>query len=251
MVTPVLFVQTTWTHTPSFLSLARAPDAHYLCHRCCSFRTLRTPRDFTRPVCSWRALLVPPMMQLVQSPHVSSLHSTHVVLAHTTCVTDVAAYALSARLKPLLDPYTPGAHYLYRQCYRLFYLRTFRAFTRPAWSWRELPVPPMLQLVHSSHASARLEPLLDQRDPGVHYLCHQCCSLCTVRAPRAFTRPGFSFQVLLVPPSLQLVVQSLNATGVYSTRLPRQAQTAPQMLHSLCSLQTPRFFTRPGFPGRH
>ena len=76
--------------------------------------------------CSWCALLLPPVIQLVQSPHASSLHSTRVILARTTYTADDVACASSTRL----------------------------TFTRPAWFWRALPLPPMLQLVHSLHASS-------------------------------------------------------------------------------------------------
>ena len=169
------------------LRSACAPGAHYLCHRCCSMCTLHTPRAFTRPVCSWRALLVPPVVQLVQSPHASSPYSTRVVLTRTTCVTDVAACALF----------------------------TLRAFTRPVRSRRALLVPPIMQLVQSPHASSlystrvllarstctaddaacaiseRLGPLLDPSSPCRHELSRRCYSLCSLRTPRAFTRPGF------------------------------------------------------------
>ena len=81
----------------------RGPGAYYLCHQCCSLCTLRTPRAFTRPVCSWPALLVPPMMQLVHSSYASSFYSTRVLLARTTRTTDNVACAISKRLEPLLD----------------------------------------------------------------------------------------------------------------------------------------------------
>ena len=91
-----------------------APGAHNLYRRCCSLCNLRTPRPFTRPVCSWRAQFVPLMMQLVRSPHASGFYSTRVLLARTTCIADDAAWAISARLDLLLDPCAPGAHNLYR-----------------------------------------------------------------------------------------------------------------------------------------
>ena len=100
----VLVELTLWTHTPSMLSSACASGAHYLCHRCCSLCTLRTPRAVTRLVCSWRALLVPPLMQLVPSSHASSLYSTRMLLACTTRTANDAAGALSKHLGPLLDP---------------------------------------------------------------------------------------------------------------------------------------------------
>ena len=59
---------------------------------------------FTRPVCSWCTLLVPPLMQLVQSSHASSLYSTRVLLERTTCTTVDAACAIFERLGPFLDP---------------------------------------------------------------------------------------------------------------------------------------------------
>ena len=59
---------------------------------------------FTRPVCSWSALLVPPLMQLVQTSHASSLYSTRVLLARTTRTAVDAACSIFKRLGPFLDP---------------------------------------------------------------------------------------------------------------------------------------------------
>ena len=94
-------------------------------------------------------------------------------------------------------------------------------------SWRTLPVPPMLQPVHSSHASsiysthallarttrtavdapcalfARLEPLFDACAPGTHSLYRlyrRLCSLCILCTSRALTRPVCFWRALLVPP---------------------------------------------------
>ena len=97
------------------LSSVCASGTHSLCHRCRSLCTLRTPPAFTRPVCSWRALLVPPLMQLVHSLHVSSLYPTRVLLARTTRTVNDAACALLARLDLLLDSWASGAHYSYRR----------------------------------------------------------------------------------------------------------------------------------------
>ena len=191
-----------------------APGAHNLYRRCCSLCNLRTPRPFTRPVCSWRAQFVPLMMQLVRSPHASGFYSTRVLLARTTCIADDAAWAISARLEPLLDPCALGAHNLYRRCCSLCNLRTPRPFTRPVCSWRAQLVPLMMQLVQSPHASGfylirvllarttciaddvacaifeRLGPLLDPCAPGAQ----------------------------LVPPIMQLV-QSPHASSLYSSRV--------------------------------
>ena len=60
------------------------------------------PRTLIRPVCSLRALLVPPLIQLVQSLHASSLYSTHVLLVGTNFPADATAGAVSERLGPLL-----------------------------------------------------------------------------------------------------------------------------------------------------
>ena len=138
----------------------RGFGAHYLCHRCCSLCTLRTPRAFTRTVCSWRALLVPLMMQLVQSLNTSGLYSTRVPLAGTVCPADTTACAISKHLEPLFDPRSPCRHELSHRCYSLCSPRTPRAFTRPGF-------------------------------PGKHELSHRCYSLCSLRTPRVFTRSGF------------------------------------------------------------
>ena len=72
------------------------------------------------------------------------------------------------------------------------------------YSWCTLPVPPLMQLVQSSHWRTLLVPPLMQHVkfsqapslsrsvfPGRHELPCRCYSLCSLRTPRAFTRPGF------------------------------------------------------------
>ena len=54
------------------------------------------------------------MMQLVKMLHASSFYSARVLLAHTTCVVDDTAGAISERLDPLLDPGSHGRHELCR-----------------------------------------------------------------------------------------------------------------------------------------
>ena len=137
-------------------------------------------------MCSWRAQLVPPMLQLVQSPHASTLYSTRVLLARTICTADDAACAISARLGLLLDPCAP---------------RTTCIADDAAWA-----------------ISARLEPLLDPCAPGAHNLYRRCCSLCNLRTPRPFTRPVCSWRAQLVPLMVQLV-QSPHASGFYLIRV--------------------------------
>ena len=110
-----------------------------------------------------------------------------------------------------------------------------------------------MQLVHSPHASGlystrvlltrttctaddapciisvRIGPLLVPYPPCRHELSRQWYSLCSLWTPRAFTRPGFSLQTQTVPPILQLL-QSPDASDLYSTRVPWKAQTVPPML---------------------
>ena len=160
MVTDVLFVQASGTHTPNLLSSAYAPGAHYLCHRCCNLRTLHMPRAFSRTMCSWRALLVPPLMKLVHFWHASSLYSTCVLLARTTCTADYAACALLVRLEPLLDACASGAHYSL--------------------------VPPMMQLVQSSNASG----LYSIRVPWQARTAPRCYSLCSLQRLGLLLDPG-------------------------------------------------------------
>ena len=118
------------SHASSLLLDPCAPGVHHLCRRGCSWCILQTPQAFTRSMCRfWGALPVPPMMQLAQFPYAWSLYSTHVLLARTTCADDDEAGAISTRLGPLLNPCTPGAHYLCRQCCSLCSLRTPRAFS--------------------------------------------------------------------------------------------------------------------------
>ena len=49
----------------------------------------------------------------MQSPHVSSLNSTYVLLARTTCAANDVACAVSECLGSLLDPRSPGRQKLY------------------------------------------------------------------------------------------------------------------------------------------
>ena len=81
-----------------------APGVHYSYRRWCSLCNLCTPRASTRPVCSWRAVLVPLLMQPVHSSYASSLYSTRVLLVRTTRTAVNVACALFERLEPLLDP---------------------------------------------------------------------------------------------------------------------------------------------------
>ena len=94
-----------------------SPDRHYLPRRCCSLCNLRTPRTFTRLGFSWQARTVSPMLRLVQSPNSSGLYSTRVHLTGMNCAADAVACAVSERLGPILDPGSPGRHYLsHRYC---------------------------------------------------------------------------------------------------------------------------------------
>ena len=90
-----------------------SPGRHELCHLCRSVCSLQTPRAFTRPVYSWRALPVPPMTQLVQSLKFLSLYSTCMLLARTAYTANTAACAVYEHRGSLLDPCTPDAHNSY------------------------------------------------------------------------------------------------------------------------------------------
>ena len=186
MVPAVILAQASWTHTPSLLNTACAFGAHYLCHRCCSLCTLRMLRSFTRLVCSWRALLVTPMMQFEHSLHASSLYSTRVLLARTTRTVDDAACATSERLGSLLDlSFLPGTNcpadataYAVSERLGLLFDPGFLPGTN---------CPPMLQLVQSTNAS----DLYSTQVPWQAQTVHRCYSLYSLRTLRAFTRPGF------------------------------------------------------------
>ena len=80
-------------------------------------------------------------------------------------------------------------------------------------SWRTLPVLSMLQLVHSSHALKL-----------------------------------YSTRVLLA----RTTRTAVNESCAMSERLgPVLDPRLPRRCYRVCSLRTPRVFTRPGFPGRH
>ena len=159
------------------------------------------------------------MMQTAQFLTASSLYLTRALLARTACTANAAASAISARLEPLLDSRGLGAHYLCRRrCCSLCSVQTPRACTRSRFSWQARTVTAMLQLVQSLNVSGlhstrvplagikwagdaaacavseRIGSLLDPSSPDRHELCHRCCSLCSLQTPRAFTRPGFSWQ---------------------------------------------------------
>ena len=159
-------------------------------------------------MCSWRALLVPPLMQLVHSSNASSLYSTRVLLARTTRIAVHAACAIFARLEPLLDP-----------CF-LANTNCSADATACAVSERLGPLLDPGSLAGTNcHADAtalfeRLEPLLDPCAPGAHYSYRRSCSLCNLCTPRAFTRPVF-------PGKHELLCRC----------------------YGLCSLRTPRAFT--------
>ena len=75
--------------------------------------------------------------------------------------------------------------------------------------------------------SERLGPLLGPGSPGRYELCRQCCSLCSLRTPRALTRPRFSWQARAMPPMLQLV-QSQMGKMQFSTPPESATAVAPQ-----------------------
>ena len=93
-----------------------APGAHYLCYRLYSLCILQTPRTFTRQRFSRKAHIVPPMLQLVQSPSAFWPLLDPVFLGGTYCANDAASCAVSELLGPLLDPGSPGRHKLCRRC---------------------------------------------------------------------------------------------------------------------------------------
>ena len=104
-------------------------------------------------LCSWHTLPVPPMIQLAQLSHASSLNSIRVLLPRTTCAADDAAGAISARLESLLDLCSPGRHELCHQYCSLYSLQTPRAFTRPGFCWQARMVPLIMKLVQFLNAS--------------------------------------------------------------------------------------------------
>ena len=79
------------------------PCRRYLCRRCCSLSSLRTPRALTRHGFFWRARTVSLMLQLVQSLNALSLHSTRVLLAGTNCTADAADGTVSEHIESLFD----------------------------------------------------------------------------------------------------------------------------------------------------
>ena len=79
------------------------PGRRYLCRRCCSLCSLRTPRAFTRPGFFWQARTVSLMLQLLQSPNALCLYSTRVLLAGTKCATDAADGTVSEHVESSFD----------------------------------------------------------------------------------------------------------------------------------------------------
>ena len=207
----------------------------------------------------------------MQSPTASSLYFTRVLLARTACAADDVAGAISARLEPLLNPRDLGVHYLYRQCCSWCNLCTPRAFTRFAWSWRALPVPrTLLQLVQSPKASGlysiqvllagmncasdavayavfeRLGLLLDPGSPGGYKVCWRYCSLCSLRTPWAFTRPGVLLAGMKCAGDAVACAFSERIEPLLDPGFPGRHEVCRRCC-SLGSLQTPLDFTRHGF----
>ena len=113
-----------------------------------------------------------PITQLVQSPHTSSLYLTRVLLTRITAA-NTAACAVSERLGILLDPGSPSRHEPCRLCYSLCSLH----------SWLEL----------------------NPRSPGTTN-CTTDAAPCAISARLGlFTRPGFSSQARTVRPILQVM----------------------------------------------
>ena len=110
--------------------------------------------------------------------------------------------------------------------------------------WRAPSLPPMMQFVQSPNAWSL-------HSTTSCYLCRWCSSLlCSLRTPRAFTRPGFSWQARTVPPIPQLV-QSPNASDLYSIRV-LLAGTNYAADNKACAVSERLGpLLDPGSPGRH
>ena len=141
----------------------------------------------TRSVCSWHALLVPPLMQLVPSLHASSLYSIRVLLARATRIAVDAACVISERLGSLLDP-VPWQEQTSPLMLQLVQSPNPSGLYSTRIPWQARTIPPMPQLVQSSKTPrAFTRPGF----PGRHELSRRCYSLCSLRTHRVFTRPGF------------------------------------------------------------
>ena len=142
------------------------------------------------------------------------------LLVHTTCGVDDTSCGIFACLEPLLDPCAPVVHYLCRRQCSWCNLRTPRVFTQPMFSWVR------------------------------NDLYRRCCSWCTLRMPRAFTQSVCSWRALPVPPMLQLL-QSPNATGLYSAQVPLvDTNSAAGVAAGAVSARL-EYLLDPGSSGRH
>ena len=170
-------------------------------------------RAFTPTVCSWYALPVPPLMQLVHSLHASSLYSTRVLLARTTRTADDVACALFARLEHLVDSCAPGASGIYS--------------TRAPWQARTSP--PMLQLVQSPNASCPYSirvPRQAQTAPPILELVQSpnASSLYSTRVP---WRARTALPMLQLMQSPERLGSFLDPGSLAGTNFPADATACP------------------------
>ena len=107
---------------------------------------------------SWRALLVPPMMQFVHSSRASSLYSARVLLACPTRTADDAACAISERLGPLLDPGSLAGANFPTDAIACAISEYLGPLLDPGSPSKIRTAPPMLQLVQSPNAGTLLDP---------------------------------------------------------------------------------------------
>ena len=113
-----------------------------------------------------------PITQLVQSPHTSSLYLTRVILTRTTAA-DTTACAVSERLGIFLDLGSPSRH---EPCRQYFSLRNLHTWI-----------------------------LLNPRSFGTTNSTTDAAACAISARLGLFTRPGFSSQARTVRPILQVV----------------------------------------------
>ena len=126
-----------------------------------------------------------PTTQLVHSPHTSSLYLTRVLLTRTTAA-NTAACAVSERVGILLDPGSPSRHEPCRRCCSLCNLHTW-LLLNPRSPGTTNCTPDAAPCAISARLGLFTRPGFFSQ---ARELCGRYCRLCSLWMPRAFTRPG-------------------------------------------------------------
>ena len=165
-------------------------------------------------------------------------------LAGENCPADAAACAVSERFGSLVDPSSPGRYEVSRRCCSLC------SFSNALGLSSTQVLLACMNCFADAAACVVPEQLGSLLDPGspAGTNCPAKSSACVVsKRLGPLLERGFLADTKFLADAAACAV--LKRLGSYSSRV--SGHKLSDRCCSLCNLQTPRAFTRPGFPGRH